>query len=396
MGGWERAHAPRAVVIAGASAVAATVLLSGGLASASTSTVPHSMVGCWHRRVPALPVGTSAGVWLMKIRSGGELLAFRPGTKSCNAGPDFTATISVTGSHLTIGPVPLCSTKGVYTWKAAANSLALQATADKSCLPRRLLFTGVWRKTAPKKEPVPPVVSNTIHVVVPPGQPIQIAFALDSGFSGTPSLAHAIQMAVDDHGGVLGFPIRINGVNAPTCSDPPNAVTAATTAAYRITANLQNVAVLGQVCSHGFAQALAIYQKADMVVVSGSATNTALPAAGPTVFNRTIVDDNDVDAWYPVISQLPVDLAWRLDYTTKFGAPPSNFADLYYDAANIVLGDIAGASLVDAKGNLIVDRVALATAVRHTSGYPGVTCSVTIDSSGNRVDDGQAITTCAG
>jgi len=203
-------------------------------------------------------------------------------------------------------------------------------------------------------------------------------------------------MAVDNHGGVLGFPIRINSVNAATCGNPPNAVSAATTAAYRITANLQNLAVLGQVCSHGFAQALAIYQKAGTVVVSGSATNPALPAAGPTVFNRTIVDDNRVDDWYPEISQLPGDLAWRLDYTVKFGAPPSDFADLYYDAADIVLDDIAGASQVDAKDDLIVNRAALATAVRNTSDYPGVTCSVTIDSSGDRTDDDAAISTCAG
>jgi ABC-type branched-subunit amino acid transport system substrate-binding protein len=228
------------------------------------------------------------------------------------------------------------------------------------------------------------------------GQPVQIAFAADSGFAGTPSLGHAIQMAVDDHGGVLGFAIRINAVNTPTCGSPPNTVSAATTAAYRITANLQNVAVLGQVCSHGFAQALAIYQKADIVVISGSATNTALPAAGPTVFNRTIVDDNNVDNWYPVISQLPGDLAWRLDYTVKFGAPPADFADLYYDAAAIVLDDIAGASRIDAKGDLVIDRAALARAVRTTSGYRGVTCSVTIDSGGDRVDDGAAINACAG
>ena len=248
-----------------------------------------------------------------------------------------------------------------------------------------------------KKKVVPPLVSNTIHVVVPRGQPIQIAFAADSRFDGTPSLAQAIQMAVDNHGGVLGFPIRINTVNAPTCGSSPNTVSAATTAAYTITAHLQNVAVLGQVCSHGFAQALAIYQKAGMVVVSGSATNPALPAAGPTVFNRTIVDDNRVADWYPVISQLPSDLAWRLDYTVKFGAPPSDFADLYYDAAIIVLNDIAAASQVDAKGELIVNRAALATAVRNTSSYPGVTCSVTIDPvTGNRTDDEAAISACAG
>ena len=123
----------------------------------------------------------------------------------------------------------------------------------------------------------------------------------------------------------------------------------------------------------------------------------ALPAAGRTVFNRTIVDDNRVADWYPVISQLPSDLAWRLDYTVKFGAPPSDFADLYYDAAIIVLNDIAAASQVDAKGELIVNRAALATAVRNTSSYPGVTCSVTIDPvTGDRTDDEAAISACAG
>src|SRR5262249_46525377 len=93
--------------------------------------------------------------------------------------------------------------------------------------------------TPRKKKVVPPPVSNTIHVVVPRGQPIQIAFAADSGFDGTASLADAIQMAVDNHGGVLGFPIRIDAVNAPTCGIPPNAVSAATSAAYKITANLR-------------------------------------------------------------------------------------------------------------------------------------------------------------
>src|SRR5438067_9483736 len=91
-----------------------------------------------------------------------------------------------------------------------------------------------------KKKVVPPLVSNTIHVVVPRGQPIQIAFAADSGVDAAASLANAIQMAVANHPAVLGFPIRINTVDAPTCGSPANTVSAATTAAYRITANLQN------------------------------------------------------------------------------------------------------------------------------------------------------------
>ena len=103
------------------------------------------MVGCWHRHAPALPVGTSAGVRLMKITSDGELLAYTPGTKNCSAQPDFTGTISVAGSHLTIGQLPVCGTKGAYTWKAAMKVLTLKATTD-SCPSRRLLFTGAWKK----------------------------------------------------------------------------------------------------------------------------------------------------------------------------------------------------------------------------------------------------------
>src|SRR5262249_42196504 len=105
-----------AAVLGGVLAITATFPLLCGAAAASTIAVPKGLVGCWHGRVPALPVGTPAGVWRMKIRSGGELLAFAPGAKSCRAEPDFTATISVSGSRLTIGPVPVCSKKGVYAW----------------------------------------------------------------------------------------------------------------------------------------------------------------------------------------------------------------------------------------------------------------------------------------
>ena len=82
----------------------------------------------------------------MKITRSGELEAYTPGTTSCAAEPDFTAVISVAGSRLTIGAVPVCAAKGVYSWKAAANALTLKATADKSCAPRSMLFTGVWRR----------------------------------------------------------------------------------------------------------------------------------------------------------------------------------------------------------------------------------------------------------
>jgi hypothetical protein len=126
-------------------AITVAIGVTGGAASASTTALPRALVGCWHRHAPAVPGLSPAGVWLLQIRSG-ELLAFTPGTTTCRGEADFTATISVAGRHLTIGAVPVCSTKGVYAWKTTAKTLTLKATADKACSPRRLLFTGVWTK----------------------------------------------------------------------------------------------------------------------------------------------------------------------------------------------------------------------------------------------------------
>jgi hypothetical protein len=97
--------------------------------------------------VGALPVGTSAGVWLLRITPAGKLAAYTPGSTKCNAYSDFTAVDSVTGNALTIGVVPVCGTKGVYAWKATQKTLTLRATADGQCAPRKLLFTGVWKRT---------------------------------------------------------------------------------------------------------------------------------------------------------------------------------------------------------------------------------------------------------
>jgi hypothetical protein len=145
MGSGRHVSAPAAAVVS-ALVITVAVAVFGGAASASTRGVPKAMVGCWQRHVPALPVGTPAGVWLMKITSAGKLAAYTPGTTTCGAFSDFTAHVAVVGGNLTIGSVPVCATKGVYTWKAAANTLTLAVTADKSCSARTLLFTGVWKK----------------------------------------------------------------------------------------------------------------------------------------------------------------------------------------------------------------------------------------------------------
>jgi ABC-type branched-subunit amino acid transport system substrate-binding protein len=230
---------------------------------------------------------------------------------------------------------------------------------------------------------------------VPQGQPVRIALAGDSTGSGASfaaGIANAVKMAVEAHPAVRGFPIQIVPVNAP-CGDAAADVQAART----ITADAQNLAVLGQFCSSGFDQALPIYEAAGVVTITGSATNDALPSFGPTVFDRTAVDDGDgFDSWYAAVSQLPSDVDWQHAYAREFGTAPTQFADLYFDAASLLIRDLQKVSSPDGHGGLVIDRAALAAAVRGTTAFRGVTCTVTFDpKTGNRVNDPAALARCA-
>ena len=232
-------------------------------------------------------------------------------------------------------------------------------------------------------------------VVVPHGQPVQIVLAGDltgygSGFE--PSVLQAVRLAIIAHPALHGFPIHLSVVDAP-CGNPAADVAAAQS----IVANTQTVGVLGQFCSGGFDQALPVYQAAGVVVISGSATSDALPSFAPTVFDRTAVSDGDGGtAWYAQVTALPGNLAWRGAFADLLGAPPTDFADLYQDAAKMLIRSIRITSWIDRNGNLIVSRAALAYALRHTTNLPGVTCTVTINpTTGNRINDPKSLALCA-
>jgi hypothetical protein len=246
------------------------------------------------------------------------------------------------------------------------------------------------------------------QVVVPPGQPVQIAVVLDKSLDYGTSAANAIRMAVQLTPSIKGFPVQLNdGFDGP-CGADSSVVAQNAAAATAVVANPQNVAVVGHMCSYGLAAAqesgcpnpapttaLSIYQSAGIVAINGSATAPCVASVGPTVFDRTAVADPRFDSWYATVKTLPSDELWRLIYQLEFGAPPTDFADLYFDAARLVLTRISQISQV-VNGNLVIDRGALASAVRHTTRFPGVTCSITIDpATGNRLDDPGALGLCA-
>jgi ABC-type branched-subunit amino acid transport system substrate-binding protein len=236
------------------------------------------------------------------------------------------------------------------------------------------------------------------RVVVRRGQPVQIVVAVDdTGFGASfgPSAREAVQMAVERHPSIRGFAIQINPFSALCEGGSPASLAENTATANAVVGNPGNVAVLGHPCSLEAPSWLPIYEAAGVVTINGSTNGPFVPAFGPTVFNATAIPGTDFDAWYATVNTLPSDLAWRSRFQARFGSPPSDFADLYYDATNVLLTAIGETSRIE-HHSLVIDRAALAARVRHTRGFRGVTCTVTLDpATGYRVNDPAALARCA-
>jgi ABC-type branched-subunit amino acid transport system substrate-binding protein len=235
-------------------------------------------------------------------------------------------------------------------------------------------------------------------VVVPPGRRVQIAFTAVPAAPFdyyTTRIRRAVDMAIAMHPTIRGFPIQINSIDT-LCGDGVDN----SGPAHTIVANPQNVAVIGHFCSNGEKSALPTYQAAGIVTISGSASASALPALGPTVFDRTIVVSDAAgdagDQWLSQVTSLPSVGLWD-QYAAAF--PPATTTDpfdaLYFDATSLLLDRLQQVSVV-LDGSLVVDRRALALAVRSTRSYPGVTCTITLDpATGNRVNDQASLARCA-
>jgi len=130
--------------IATYTAVAVLAAVAGASAVAAPSTVPHSLVGCWHRNVPA-GGGGIPGIWHIWIRPSGAFAAANPSSQKCNGYQDFSGHITVSNSTLTIGPLPVCSGSASYTWTANATTMMLHHKKD-GCPIRIRLFEGTWKK----------------------------------------------------------------------------------------------------------------------------------------------------------------------------------------------------------------------------------------------------------
>ena len=181
----------------------------------------------------------------------------------------------------------------------------------------------------------------------------------------------------------------------PVVFDVPCSLPADATAAQAIVADPTLVGVVGPMCSEPSVTTLPIYEQAGLVVVSPTATQPGLGTLAPTTFNRTAVDDTGFETWYLRVAELRVNQEFRARYESRFGEAQDFFvADLAYDATLALIDGIKRSSTIEG-GALVVDRAALAAAVRTTDGLHGVTCSISFEADGDRIADDTALERCA-
>ena len=239
-------------------------------------------------------------------------------------------------------------------------------------------------------------MANVSTIVVPRRQPIQIAVVvtLSDPFPDLGEGAvNAVQMAIEDHGPIQGFSVQRNDFDGE-CSP-----TAGEAAAKAVVRNPKNVGVIGHMCSGSYNAGLPIYEEAGVVTISGSATDLTsnLWPSGETVFNRTVIEGGDAGEWLNIVQTLPSVLAWQADYVTRFDSLPTSYPEylpFYYDATRLLLTRIDEVASMHRGGKLVIDQAALASAVRDTENFLGVTCFITLDEFGSRISDLDQLTPC--
>ncbi len=290
---------------------------------------------------------------------------------------------------------PFLAAAAVMGGLLACSLPSLQPTSEVIVEPT-IVITQVpaVQPTAPPTQPVSPPASTAAvaagQVVL--HQPFAIIVAYVGPQTGTGSalftpLQQAGQKAIEDHGPVHGFGVNLIAFN-DFCTEAGG-----DTATQQIVADEHIVAVLGPVCSQGAVGALPALQAANVVMISGSATIPGLSVHGPSVFHRTLLDDDQVDTLgYPsqiYIEDLPAVQTWLADFEAWGGGlletGLNHFSPYQYDAMGVLLRalDLSSQALND--GSLLIDREALRAAVRSTINYPGVTGYITFDVQGNRV-----------
>jgi hypothetical protein len=127
----------------------------GGAATLQTGAVPAKLLGVWHKTMNRVEwqragVYRDVGVYTFVIKRTGAVTVYKPGEYRTSCGSscseDFTTTFRPNGGRLTLGSVPVCSFKGLYSWHLTGSTLIVRPVADTRCVVRATFFGGRWKR----------------------------------------------------------------------------------------------------------------------------------------------------------------------------------------------------------------------------------------------------------
>ncbi len=245
--------------------------------------------------------------------------------------------------------------------------------------------------TAPGPSRTPSVTGTGFEpagtILVRPGKTLRFGVMTpESGEQAALGLAlrNAVEFAVADIRTIKGFPIEM------VAFDDRCEAAGGDNAAKAITADASLMAVVGPVCTKAARPALPLFEAADIAIISGAATGTDLPSLARNTFNRTVLDDGQLSGRNPdYVNALASVQDFYSRYSDRFGSLPAPayrpFTAYTYDAAAILFGAIERASVIRPDGTFAIITTQLGQALRATSGYHGITGTITLDAQGNRV-----------
>jgi hypothetical protein len=128
---------------------------TGDAATARTAAVPAKLLGVWHKTMTKAEwdragVYREAGVYTFVIKKTDAVTVYRPGDYRTSCGnscsEDFTTTFRPSDGRLRLGPVPVCSFEGIYSWRLAGRTLIVTPASDTRCVVRATFFGGRWKR----------------------------------------------------------------------------------------------------------------------------------------------------------------------------------------------------------------------------------------------------------
>ena len=131
-----------------------------------------------------------------------------------------------------------------------------------------------------------------------------------------------------------------------------------------------------------------VFDRARVVFISPSATADHLSQAGLDIFNRTAFPERILPSSESLAADLgdPAYQDFVAAFEASYGRPCCEpYAAEAYDAAAILLTAIEQVAVFDEAGSLVIPRQMLATVVRETRGFPGVSGEIRFDAVGDRV-----------